>query len=105
MKTFQEWWDENGLKSHDVIMRCVAKHLWDDAQKEWESVQPLIDCRVCDHYVAGYLPCKSTGQCRGGDMWTRTKVVQVWPNVQIEGQAASGLSRSNAGLGILTIER
>ena len=34
MKTFQDWWDENDLKSHDVIMRCAAKHLWDDAQKE-----------------------------------------------------------------------
>lgn len=33
-KTFQDWWDENDLKSHDVIMRCAAKHLWDDAQKE-----------------------------------------------------------------------
>jgi len=23
MKTFQDWWDENDLKSHDVIMRCA----------------------------------------------------------------------------------
>ena len=50
-------------------------------REKFEAVQPLIDCRVCDHYIAGYIPCTSTGQCRGGDMWTRTKVIQVWPNV------------------------
>jgi hypothetical protein len=52
----------------------------DHYREKFETVQPLIDCRVCDYYVAGYMPCTSTRQCIGGDMWTRTKTIQVWPN-------------------------
>jgi hypothetical protein len=45
--------------------------------EKFNSVQPLIDCRVCDYYVAGYMPCTSTIKCNG-DLWTRTKTVQIW---------------------------
>ena len=52
-------------------------------REKWETVQPLIDCRVCDHYHGGYMPCHLTAECVDGRGWTRTKVIQVFkrPNV------------------------
>ena len=45
---------------------------------KWEAVQPLIDCRVCDHYRQEYMPCHLTTECVDGRGWTRTKIVQVY---------------------------
>lgn len=47
-------------------------------KEKWDAVQPLIDCRLCDYFRGGYLPCVSTAKCRNGDMWNRTKIVQLW---------------------------
>ena len=44
----------------------------------WETVQPLIDCRVCDHYLQEYMPCHLTAECVDGRGWTRTKVVKIY---------------------------
>ena len=56
-------------------------------KEKFETVQPLIDCRVCDYYKGGYIPCTSIAVCRGGDLWTRTRTIQVWPNVELRGDA------------------
>ena len=55
--------------------------LTDKTYKEkWETVQPLIDCRLCDYFRGGYMPCVSVAQCRKGELWTRTKTIQLWKN-------------------------
>lgn len=47
-------------------------------REKWETVQPLIDCRVCDHYLQEYMPCHLTAECVDGRGWTRTKVVKIY---------------------------
>lgn len=47
-------------------------------REKFETVQPLIDCRVCDHYRGGYIPCGATAECYRGGLWTRTKVIQLF---------------------------
>lgn len=58
-------------------------------REKFETVQPLVDCRVCDHYGPDmYYPCKATVECYRGGMWTRTKVIQLFdkaPNVDVTG--------------------
>ncbi len=41
--TFHEWWDSNGLIAEDMLIKVVAKHLWDDAQKECAANALMIE--------------------------------------------------------------
>jgi hypothetical protein len=65
-----EYGFRNKYESPDTNTRTYGQRLMNDH----------LDCRVCDNYMASsYMPsCGSTTKCEGGNLWTRTKIVQVW---------------------------
>jgi hypothetical protein len=63
-----EYGFRNKYESPDTNTRTYGQRLREEQ----------LDCRLCDHYRAGYIPCKATAKCEKGNQWTRTKVIQVW---------------------------
>lgn len=63
---FDEWWSSNGLVEQDMLMKCAAKHLWNDAQKAkssnglqvgvyYDEGDPAFICRVNGRATVGVL--------------------------------------------------
>ena len=70
----------------EVDMSTAHNDGWRARDAEIENLEAEIehlkaglhDCRLCYHYHEGYIPCKAVAKCEKGNLWTRTKVIQVW---------------------------
>lgn len=76
------------VTAEDAVEAYKSLGEWQYADREatWKwmfnqgkaSSVPVIDCRTCDLYKGGYLPCTSLTRCNNGSNWTSSKTVQLF---------------------------